>query len=1026
MTPTGHSIEIFLARCRRRVLGLELAAGLLYLAAAWLVVLAVVGLLALWLSVSSAALLGWLGLAGGLVLVAWRFIWHPRARQARPERLIRLAEKSLAGTDRLEWTSALSFQRQAGEPPGPHTSGQLARAHVERVAAALAGHRPAELISSRRLARPLLSLLLAGAVMAVVMLAAPAAVPAGLRALGGGTAALAGTGSGGPPWVGDISVEYNYPDYSNRPPRLVEGSDGSITALPGTRVVLRAVADRDLAGGRLRFRDSEVPLAISGGRQLQAELLVTQADQYRFQLTSRNGEHWSESHPHPVVIEPDQPPRIDMLQPASDRQVTRRQTVKLLYQAGDDFGLGQVRLVWRLAGRPGTEQQRVLQRAARGQRRLVGRASFDLAPLDLEPGEQLQLYLEVTDNDTVRGPKTGRSAVCHLEVFSNEKQHDDLLQRLQQAWEGLLAQLADFLEMEPEAGPARAPDAERHRQLLRSSRLLAVELATLAGELAGDALAAEGLALTVRRVGRHLERLDSRLARLLERRLTQERAGSRRLAAARSERIRQLEKDVLYLEDLLDLSRLDEIGRLADKIARARRRLAQLLRRYAQAPDEKTRRQIAAEIARMKETIARLLDRQRRVLKGVRDEYINPEALARLLGDRDMLGALDELQRLLNQGRLDDALAQLERLDRQLGNLQAALEESRRRLGAGRYGKLAEQLGRMAAELDQLTRAQQQLLEQTGTLESRLLDRWKKKMQGRLGKIFDRLRRQLARIDGALQKLSRPRQSPLGEQGTIQRARQQVKLLDMALKNRDLAGGLESAEQLLEQLDDLHARQQLRRSFELGPGQQQRRPAGEREKLAAQAARQAREIYQQLARLRPDPRSLLGAGQRRRLGRLAGRQAELGGRLEQLRRQMQQLDRQAPLFGRPAQERLARGGRHMRQAAGNLKKLRPSRARPHQRQALAELQALRQALQKSCRSGGGGGMPLPLGSAGRPGGRDVGAAGGRASEREVELPSPEDFQPPLDYRRQLLEGMKDAVPEQYRQQVRRYYEELVK
>lgn len=1026
MTTAGHNLEQFLARCRRRALGLELGAGLMYLAASWLLVLAATGLLAPWLSDYYASRLGWLGLSGALLLVGWRFFLRPRLHQARPERLVRLAEYRLAGTDRLDWTSALSFTRQAGAPPVPGTSEQLAQAHVEKVAAALAGQHPAQLLSGRRLFPPLVALLLAGALLAALLLALPAVVTAGVRALGGTTAGSAGAGNGGPPWIGDLSIEYNYPDYSNRPPRLVEGSDGSITALPGTRVVLRAVADRALRSGRLRFGNGDVPLAISAGRHLQAELLVTRPDRYRFELTSSAGGHWSDPLAHPVVIEPDQPPHIDLLQPTSDRQVTRQEVVKLLYQAGDDFGLGQVRLVWRLAGRPGTEQRRVLQRASRGRRRLVGRYLFDLAPLDLEPGEQLQIYLEATDNDSVRGPKTARSAVCRLEVFSGEKQHDDLQQRLQQTWEWLLGQLAGFLEMEPEAGPAVTPNVENHRRLLQSGKQLAVELAALAGELAADALAVRGLAVAVRRISRHLDRFHFRLTRLLRRPDATRPAGRRLLAAAREAHLGQLEKDILYLEDLLDLSRLEEIGRLAEKISRARRRLAQLLRRYAGAPDEKTRRQIAAEIARLKQTIARLLARQRGVLKGVRDEYVNPDALARLLGDRDMLGALDQLQRLLNQGRLDDALAQLDRLDRQLGKLQDALEESRRRLGAGRYQQLAEKLGSMLAELDQIGGAQRKLLEQTGALEKQLLEKWRKQMQGRLGKTFDQLRRRLARIADALRKLSRPREFLLGEQGAVQQARQQVRLLDMALKNRDLAGGLEAASKLVEQLDDLRAQQQLHLSFDSPGSRRHRGPAAKREQLAEQAAGQAREIHQQLLRLRPRPGSLLGAGQRRRLGRLAGRQTELGGRLERLRQQMQRLDRQAPLFGQPTQERMLRGGRHMRRAADNLGKLRPSRARPHQRQALAELQALREAMQKSCRSGGGQGMPLPLGSAGRPGGRDLGTAGGRAEEREVELPSPEDFQPPRDYRRQLLEGMKDAVPEQYRQLVRRYYEELVK
>lgn len=56
----------------------------------------------------------------------------------------------------------------------------------------------------------------------------------------------------------------------------------------------------------------------------------------------------------------------------------------------------------------------------------------------------------------------------------------------------------------------------------------------------------------------------------------------------------------------------------------------------------------------------------------------------------------------------------------------------------------------------------------------------------------------------------------------------------------------------------------------------------------------------------------------------------------------------------------------------------------------------------------------------------MGGPGGTPSIRKVEIPGPDDYEPPEAFRKALLEGMKDPVPEGYRQQVRRYYEELVK
>ena len=45
---------------------------------------------------------------------------------------------------------------------------------------------------------------------------------------------------------------------------------------------------------------------------------------------------------------------------------------------------------------------------------------------------------------------------------------------------------------------------------------------------------------------------------------------------------------------------------------------------------------------------------------------------------------------------------------------------------------------------------------------------------------------------------------------------------------------------------------------------------------------------------------------------------------------------------------------------------------------------------------------------------------------DIEIPSPEDFRTPEDYRRALLEGMQGDVPSAYRGMKKRYYEGLVK
>ena len=66
-------------------------------------------------------------------------------------------------------------------------------------------------------------------------------------------------------------------------------------------------------------------------------------------------------------------------------------------------------------------------------------------------------------------------------------------------------------------------------------------------------------------------------------------------------------------------------------------------------------------------------------------------------------------------------------------------------------------------------------------------------------------------------------------------------------------------------------------------------------------------------------------------------------------------------------------------------------------------------------------------------GGDSGGEGQESGQKEsnamsfdsFQLPPPEEFQSPEEYRRALIEGMQADVPDEYRSLKKRYYEELV-
>src|SRR5207248_9836249 len=134
--------------------------------------------------------------------------------------------------------------------------------------------------------------------------------------------------------------------------------------------------------------------------------------------------------------------------------------------------------------------------------------------------------------------------------------------------------------------------------------------------------------------------------------------------------IAEEEKDILYLEDLLDRARIDAMQELGKELSASRRELARLADKLRKAPDEETKQQVLAEVARLRERIQELMQRMAEMAKGIRDEHLNQEALENVEKQQDLLSQLSDIQRKLQSGKIDDALKQLDQLGQKLADLE--------------------------------------------------------------------------------------------------------------------------------------------------------------------------------------------------------------------------------------------------------------------------------------------------------------------------------------------------------------------
>jgi hypothetical protein len=779
-----------------------------------------------------------------------------------------------------------------------------------------------------------------------------------------------------------------------------------------------------------------VALDVKEGRALSGRLLVEEPGTYRFRF-KKGRKVVAEGPPTAIAVEADAFPEVRITAPAADLEVDARARPRVDWTASDDHGLSELTLVVKPPA--GAEVRKPLRRFAEQgptTRRESGSFELDLPAWRLGEGERLLYWLEVKDNDAVSGPKRGASATQVVRIYSEAEHRRKLLEKAQALWEQLVGLLGDRLDLrEEERDQARrAPSAERlarFQALDGRTRVLHGEIAEAARTIRKDRAAPRSIpdalltvAAGLRGAEQPLSILRTTALRLLPTLPAQD-AFWQRLSSADATLDREIEKDVLYLEQLFDKERAQDLVRLARELQGRRRDLASLLEKYRQAPGEEARRELTAEIGRMKQRMMEMARRMAELAKGIHDEHMNQEALAEMSRQQDALSGLDEVERKLAAGDVEGALKALDALGSQMQRMMASLERT------------AGEPDAQNRELMKEMRAFQEQLEGVQRDQDRLASDTEQVRQEYKKKLGEQLRRMEAR-SGQLEKLARQARdelqkardglSPRAEE-EFGRAREGLADLEKALEARDFDAALESARKAVPSVQRLALGlgddAQLAERYGNAPGQKGPMMLREAERHARDALQPARKVKDELEKLFPDPRSVLSQGDQQKLDRLSRQQAELEQRAGGLRQKLGELAEKAPVFPPQSQAMLGEAQGHMGQAAGELGQRNPQRGHGQQRQALDALQRFRQGLEEMARNGkgGGGGFPFPFAMAG---GEGQEGGDGDLSHEKVEIPGADAYKVPEEFRKDILDAMKQGAPEPYRPELQRYYEELVK
>lgn len=1005
----------------RRVLRLELAALLAVLAPLLLIA---VGL-------DRRAL--YVVLPIGLGLLVGLGLRHRRRRlgleqDARIARLLgeRLPE-SASG-----WQSAASLDQQLRADALPAgTSRELAQAHVDSMAAQGSSLDLPALFPATPVRRALRTFALALLALVALLFAGRAPLRLGFaRLTEGEKGAQALAERLAEPITFDIALTLTPPAYTGLPVRSLQGTTGEVTALAGTEVRLETRADRAVVRAVIVLGDQQLPLEVANGRDLKGAFVVDGAGSYRFRFLDAVGSTAAEGPPIPIAVEPDRAPSVKLLAPAAEVEVDPKDQVELRFEAEDDFGMERLELVWRI-GQRGPEQRKALPLEATSRRRLRTSHGWALSTLGLTAGDRVTYRVEARDGNTVKGAQTGRSREQVLKVFSEAEHHRMALELVEKLWQRMVSLLGDALEH-----PSERADATPEQLASEGAERKAVELAQAIADgadlLRRDKVAPKEIVTalgnihpTLRKAATRLADTRITLARALKQQGTVEGAPRAKWKPADEGLIAELERDAIYLEKLLDHRRIEDLLALSKDLAAKRRELTSLMERFQKAPDDATRAAIEQELTRLKERIGELMRRMSELSRSISDEHLNEDALQEMKENESMVGKLDRIQQLMREGKVDEAMKLLQQLGDQMDKVAGNLEKARGGFDQRQDPELAKQFGEFTDKLGKAAEAQRQLERDAQKLRQEAHAKVEKRLAEKgeeLSRVLrEKVKRAANRIDDAARALDGPRYDQ-----DAQEASEALVELDRALAAKAWDPALDMVQKAIDSTTRLAGQtkaeaQRSRRFSQFGAG------APEKLETAARHADSALppldEVQKALLDLMPPEDQQLSPEQRQQLSQLEKRQQQLQRDQSQLQQQMQQLQEKAPLFGPKLQEQMQKSGSLMREAQQSLAGREVGRGASKAGEAAQALEGLQQGMKQQGGGGGGGGLPMP--SSGE-GGEQQDGEGGQNSDEKVEIPEADPNRGPEAFRKDLMDAMKQGAPGRYEEQVRRYYEELVK
>lgn len=740
------------------------------------------------------------------------------------------------------------------------------------------------------------------------------------------------------------------------------------------------------------FDEERVSLEPDRRGLYQASHRLDRGGRLIIRLKTPRGEWVEDLRGRAVRAVPDPLPRVSLAELHRDEDLRR---ILVRFEAEDDHELAALDLIVSIDGL--SESRRSLEAGGIAEAMRRGIETLDLREFGAEPGDRVSVSLEARDRGRPPESRIVRSEALHYELPSPESERRQNLNKVDAGLARVLDALADRLDV-PRAHPV---DDEREQRILHSTSAIFPALREI-----HSAIAKADLPL-LQRFERELRRQAQFEAEILARR-SPPRAP---LDRAEARIINELEEGALLLDDLRAKARVEDFQEIALELEELRREIASLLAEWSRTDHPETKQALLRAIVRAERKLEVLRARMSESGLDLPREFINQ-------GDQPSLASQEELMSLreaVEHGTIEDAEASLLALERELHALTNAFtKEEGEALGGTRFSPRQRALAEAIEAVRGLEAEAHELARRHLAIRRDIAERALEKLRSGSGRLDpEALKTEMEAAQLAIGELKRASPSA-ADSDQIARISGRIDDVIAALRAGDIAEAAEMAREAQGEAVGFYRDLALRAS--MFPGR--RGEVRDAEAVAERVAQAATQLRASVESSLPELGESAQPAERRQLDELSRRHRAVSEVAERVERSLREGPDGAPL-SEEAAATLRIAAEHVDESAERAKARDPIGSSDSAAMARESLRKTREILEDYQRN--------PSESSGSSGGGSSGGGESRSSSPSERVDIPGESRAPEDERRRRIrDGLREQSHPEYREAVRRYYEELLR